>query len=46
MDAATIRKSCRLIGYIRVCTKKQGQSGLGLEVQEAAIADHVSFSGC
>jgi DNA invertase Pin-like site-specific DNA recombinase len=32
----------KLIGYIRVSTKDQGESGLGLEGQEAAIHRYVS----
>ena len=30
----------KLIGLIRVSTGKQGESGLGLEAQEAAIEEH------
>jgi DNA invertase Pin-like site-specific DNA recombinase len=37
---------CKLVGYRRVSTKKQGESGLGLEAQDSAIADHVKATGC
>ena len=33
-------KQTKLIGLIRVSTGKQGESGLGLEAQEAAIEEH------
>jgi len=33
------------IGYIRVSTKKQGKSGLGLEAQQKMIADFVATNG-
>jgi DNA invertase Pin-like site-specific DNA recombinase len=33
------------IGYVRVSTKGQGESGLGLEAQQATIAAHASHSG-
>jgi DNA invertase Pin-like site-specific DNA recombinase len=32
--------------YIRVSTKAQGASGLGLEAQEASIAQYVAQNGC
>ena len=37
---------CKLVGYYRVSTKKQGESGLGLEGQVAAVDAFVVSSGC
>lgn len=37
---------CQAVAYIRVSTKKQGQSGLGLEAQQATIAAWLAQSGC
>jgi DNA invertase Pin-like site-specific DNA recombinase len=34
-----------LISYLRVSTKKQGQSGLGLEAQRAAVAEYAAKEG-
>jgi hypothetical protein len=33
------------IGYVRVSTARQGQSGLGLEAQCRAVNDYVSAQG-
>jgi DNA invertase Pin-like site-specific DNA recombinase len=37
---------CKMIAYYRVSTERQGRSGLGLEGQEAAVAEHVAGAGC
>ena len=37
---------CKLVGYLRVSTRQQGESGLGLAAQQAAIAKHVEATGC
>jgi DNA invertase Pin-like site-specific DNA recombinase len=34
-----------LVSYLRVSTKKQGQSGLGLEAQRAAVAEYAEREG-
>src|SRR5262249_42661936 len=42
-----VRKmGCKLVAYRRVSTAKQGESGLGLEGQDAAIQAHVKATGC
>src|SRR4051794_9047518 len=37
---------CKLVAYRRVSTKGQGESGLGLEGQEQAIAAYAVSKGC
>ena len=36
----------KIIGYFRVSTKQQGQSGLGLEAQKAAVQAYAKAAGC
>src|SRR3954454_14416140 len=42
----TIPQPCKLVAYRRVSTKGQGESGLGLEGQEQAIAAYAAATGC
>ena len=35
----------KFISYLRVSTDRQGKSGLGLEAQRKAVADHVAGKG-
>src|SRR5260221_640306 len=37
---------CKIIGYYRVSTARQGRSGLGLEGQEAAVRGYAAEHGC
>ncbi len=37
---------CKLVALRRVSTTKQGESGLGLEGQDMAIANYVAQTGC
>jgi DNA invertase Pin-like site-specific DNA recombinase len=37
---------CKLVPYRRVSTAKQGESGLGLEAQDAAIQAYAASTGC
>lgn len=37
---------CKLVPYYRVSTDKQGQSGLGMEAQQALVEAYAKFSGC
>ena len=33
----------KLIAYYRVCTRKQGESGLGLEAQQSCVANFARY---
>ena len=45
MKTTTPAHGPRFVSYIRVSTAKQGVSGLGLEAQRAAVAQHVAAKG-
>jgi len=38
-------KNAKVISYVRVSTKRQGESGLGLEAQQEAVARHCRSTG-
>lgn len=40
------KNKCKLIGYRRVSTQRQGMAGLGMEAQDNAINAHVVATGC
>jgi DNA invertase Pin-like site-specific DNA recombinase len=40
------KTTCTLISYLRVSTKGQGESGLGLEAQQAAVETYRQSVGC
>lgn len=42
---ARVERSRALVSYLRVSTRKQGESGLGLEAQRAAVAEYAEREG-
>ena len=45
MGGTTVAQ-CRMVAYYRVSTDKQGESGLGLEAQQALVENYASQTGC
>jgi DNA invertase Pin-like site-specific DNA recombinase len=41
----TPKRLAKYVAYYRVCTKRQGRSGLGLEAQRTMVTEHVSKAG-
>ncbi|NBW14113.1 MAG: recombinase family protein [Caulobacteraceae bacterium] len=44
-QVASVERSKSLVAYLRVSTRKQGASGLGLEAQRAAVAEFAKREG-
>lgn len=44
-QVAKVERSKGLVAYLRVSTRKQGKSGLGLEAQRAAVAEYAEREG-
>lgn len=43
---APAKTRCKMVGYLRVSTDKQGQSGLGIEGQQRTVEAYAASCGC